>query len=143
MRVQCRAPAQLFLLGKCPQTVPYSGHRQQKRIRSFLTSAPVSATTSRTKRPRQVANSRSLVTGLDYRPPMFPRGALLPRELPEKYPLFLGEGLLPGIDSGRGRQSGHNPGLDGMAKKVDKSSTRPERSEGESLDGDPDSRSRA
>jgi hypothetical protein len=51
---------------------------------------------------------------------------------------------MPGIDSGRDRQiGGHNPELDGMAKKVDKSSTRPEPSEAESPDGVPDSRSQA
>src|SRR2546422_10086577 len=54
-------------LGRCPQTAPCSDPRQPRQIRYSRILFPALAKTTRTERPRQAANSKSVILRPDRR----------------------------------------------------------------------------
>src|SRR5436309_5594645 len=76
-------------LGRCPQTAPCSDPRQPRQIRYSRILGPALARTTRTERPRQAANSKSVILRPDRRQSTLPRRHSCVARCPAQYPLLL------------------------------------------------------
>jgi len=75
-------------LGRRPQTAPCSGPRQLRQIRYSRILGPALARTTRSERPRQIANSRSVILRPDRRQSTIPRSHSCVARCPAQYPLL-------------------------------------------------------